>query len=239
MTSSCKIDTTWFPFDDQQCILKFGSWVYNGFKMNLKMQSDEMDLGTYVTNPKWAVVSAEGKRNEVIYECCPEPYLDIAFTIKLRRRTISYWTQNIIPSVAITLVSILTLLIPTPTPRFLVIFLLFILLSFTIPKDLPTPSLLSSLLGWCYFIMFSVLIHSIIVTAIANALFLKSSFINKMFRAIASRLSCGGFDEKMTEEEVRYKFAKSFDIFAMSCIFVAFIIVVGFNILSAPFLIVQ
>ena len=31
--STCKIDITWFPFDDQSCDLKFGSWTYNGFKV--------------------------------------------------------------------------------------------------------------------------------------------------------------------------------------------------------------
>ena len=39
LTSTCKIDTTWFPFDDQDCELKFGSWVYNGFKVNLQLVS--------------------------------------------------------------------------------------------------------------------------------------------------------------------------------------------------------
>jgi nicotinic acetylcholine receptor len=28
--STCKIDITWFPFDDQKCELKFGSWTYLG-----------------------------------------------------------------------------------------------------------------------------------------------------------------------------------------------------------------
>ena len=31
--STCKIDITWFPFDDQDCEMKFGSWTYNGFKV--------------------------------------------------------------------------------------------------------------------------------------------------------------------------------------------------------------
>lgn len=28
--STCKIDITWFPFDDQRCEMKFGSWTYDG-----------------------------------------------------------------------------------------------------------------------------------------------------------------------------------------------------------------
>jgi hypothetical protein len=34
--STCLIDITWFPFDDQNCEMKFGSWTYNGFKVNLR-----------------------------------------------------------------------------------------------------------------------------------------------------------------------------------------------------------
>ena len=32
--STCKIDITWFPFDDQHCSIKFGSWTYNGFNVS-------------------------------------------------------------------------------------------------------------------------------------------------------------------------------------------------------------
>lgn len=33
--SSCSIDITNFPFDSQICKLKFGSWTYDGFKLDL------------------------------------------------------------------------------------------------------------------------------------------------------------------------------------------------------------
>jgi hypothetical protein len=35
--STCKIDITWFPFDDQRCEMKFGSWTYDGFQVQFSL----------------------------------------------------------------------------------------------------------------------------------------------------------------------------------------------------------
>lgn len=37
--STCKIDITWFPFDDQRCEMKFGSWTYDGFQVWLSRKA--------------------------------------------------------------------------------------------------------------------------------------------------------------------------------------------------------
>lgn len=33
--SSCEIDVEYFPFDEQTCVMKFGSWTYDGFQVSL------------------------------------------------------------------------------------------------------------------------------------------------------------------------------------------------------------
>ena len=33
--SSCEIDVEYFPFDEQTCVMKFGSWTYDGFQVRL------------------------------------------------------------------------------------------------------------------------------------------------------------------------------------------------------------
>lgn len=32
--STCPVDVTYFPFDDQTCIMKLGSWTYDGFQVH-------------------------------------------------------------------------------------------------------------------------------------------------------------------------------------------------------------
>lgn len=34
--SSCAIDVEFFPYDVQTCVLKLGSWTYDGFKVTIK-----------------------------------------------------------------------------------------------------------------------------------------------------------------------------------------------------------
>lgn len=31
--SSCEIDVEFFPFDEQTCVMKFGSWTYDGYQV--------------------------------------------------------------------------------------------------------------------------------------------------------------------------------------------------------------
>ncbi|GBL76051.1 CHRNA7-FAM7A fusion protein [Araneus ventricosus] len=55
--STCKIDITWFPFDDQRCKMKFGSWTYDGNQIDLQLSSMKGgDLSTYITNGEWELI---------------------------------------------------------------------------------------------------------------------------------------------------------------------------------------
>ena len=36
VTASCHLDPTWFPFDDQKCVFKIGSWTYNGLQLDIQ-----------------------------------------------------------------------------------------------------------------------------------------------------------------------------------------------------------
>lgn len=63
---------------------------------------------------KWISVftGVPGKRNELYYNCCPEPYIDITFVIIIRRRTLYYFFNLIVPCVLIASMAVLGFTLP-------------------------------------------------------------------------------------------------------------------------------
>ncbi|XP_006611529.1 neuronal acetylcholine receptor subunit alpha-7-like isoform X2 [Apis dorsata] len=111
--STCKIDITWFPFDDQRCEMKFGSWTYDGFQLDLQLQDEAGgDISSFITNGEWDLLGVPGKRNEIYYNCCPEPYIDITFVVIIRRRTLYYFFNLIVPCVLIASMAVLGFTLP-------------------------------------------------------------------------------------------------------------------------------
>ncbi|GFY72738.1 acetylcholine receptor subunit alpha-type acr-16 [Trichonephila inaurata madagascariensis] len=93
--------------------MKFGSWTYDGFQLDLRLASEDGgDLTTYITNGEWILIGLPGVRNEIFYACCPEPYVDITFTIHIRRRTLYYGFNLIIPCVLISSMTLLGFTLP-------------------------------------------------------------------------------------------------------------------------------
>ncbi|XP_057694172.1 neuronal acetylcholine receptor subunit alpha-7-like [Corythoichthys intestinalis] len=109
--STCNIDVRWFPFDVQKCDLKFGSWTYGGSTLDLSIKKAE--ISEYIPNVEWDLVAVSGNKHTIYYECCPdEPYYDITFTIVMRRRTLFYALNLLIPCIVISILSLFVFLLP-------------------------------------------------------------------------------------------------------------------------------
>ncbi|KAE9412740.1 hypothetical protein Angca_005468, partial [Angiostrongylus cantonensis] len=123
--SFCPIDVTWFPYDSQKCEMKFGTWTYTGRYVDLKQLPKEgvvtvrmdgndveymqrgMDLSFFYRSAEWDLLSLSSERHSVLYaSCCgPEKYVDITYYFGLRRKTLFFTCNLIIPCF---LISILT-----------------------------------------------------------------------------------------------------------------------------------
>ncbi|CAD6194787.1 unnamed protein product [Caenorhabditis auriculariae] len=113
----CQLDVTWFPFDDQICEMKFGSWTFHGYAIDLQIDDAEnstnaMDLSTFLVNGEWIVVDSPAERQVNYFKCCPEPYPTVKYFLHIRRRTLYYGFNLIIPSLLISLMAILGFMFP-------------------------------------------------------------------------------------------------------------------------------
>ncbi|KHN73172.1 Neuronal acetylcholine receptor subunit eat-2 [Toxocara canis] len=111
--SSCQIDITWFPFDEQLCYLKYGSWTYTGHQVDLLIddpgvdKNNQMDLKYYLANGEWDLLATPADRKVSEFE--GEKYVELYFHMHFRRKTMYYGLNWIIPSVIISLSNLLGL----------------------------------------------------------------------------------------------------------------------------------
>lgn len=116
--SSCTIDVTYFPFDQQKCVMKFGSWTYNGDEvaMKLHMGNPWIDLSDYWKSGTWDIVEVPAFLN--VYNDTPTQ-TDISFHITIRRKTLFYTVNLILPTLLISFLCVLVFYLPAEAGQFL------------------------------------------------------------------------------------------------------------------------
>ncbi|XP_071040990.1 acetylcholine receptor subunit alpha-like 1 [Parasteatoda tepidariorum] len=183
--SSCQIDVQYFPFDKQDCFMKFGSWTYDGYQVDLKHLEEipdndtvpiGMDLSEFYLSVEWDIMAVPAHRRVRHYSCCVEPYPDITFNITLRRKTLFYTVNLIIPCVGISGLSVLVFYLPSDSGE-KVSLSVSILLSLTffflvLSEIIPSTSLAMPLLGkYLVFTMILVTVSVIVTIAVLNVHF--------------------------------------------------------------------
>jgi len=170
--STCVFDLTYFPYDQQVCQLKFGSWVYNQNELNLKKGTPSIDISNMQKNQGWDLVNYTSELNIVKYECCPEEYADITYNFTLRRKPGYYNLNIILPTFATAVLMLISFIVPWDsgerisfaTTVMLSIIVFLLILSDSLPKTDTKPLLSQMLIGLTFFslfvVFFTVLISS-------------------------------------------------------------------------------
>ncbi|KAL6730928.1 hypothetical protein Aduo_001847 [Ancylostoma duodenale] len=117
--SFCTINIEWYPYDVQQCELKFGSWTYSGTQLDLMhLLSDDVryvvrnnesgwdvergvDVSAYQESVEWDLLSVLGTRHEKWYSCCDYPSIDITYYLQIRRKKLFYTVNLVVPCASI------------------------------------------------------------------------------------------------------------------------------------------
>ena len=108
LTSSCKVDITYFPFDEQLCSLKFGSWSYDQAQVDLVNKTASIALENYVTNGEWLLRDTFIVRNEIVYPISTAVYPDVTVHFIIHRRILYYILNIIFPCLWLNMLSLLS-----------------------------------------------------------------------------------------------------------------------------------
>lgn len=167
--SSCTIDVTYFPFDQQTCIMKFGSWTFNGDQVSLALYNNKnfVDLSDYWKSGTWDIIEVPAYLN--VYDGQPTE-TDITFYIIIRRKTLFYTVNLILPTVLISFLCVLVFYLPAEAGEkvtlgisILLSLVVFLLL---VSKILPPTSLVLPLIAKYLLFTFIMNTVSILVTVI-------------------------------------------------------------------------
>ncbi|XP_017320743.1 neuronal acetylcholine receptor subunit alpha-5 isoform X1 [Ictalurus punctatus] len=109
--SACTIDVTFFPFDLQNCSMKFGSWTYDGSQVDILLEDVHVDKRDYFDNGEWEIVTATGSRGLRTDTTGFYPFITYSFII--RRLPLFYTLFLIIPCIGLSFLTVLVFYLPS------------------------------------------------------------------------------------------------------------------------------
>ncbi|XP_056269185.1 neuronal acetylcholine receptor subunit beta-4 isoform X2 [Pseudoliparis swirei] len=164
--SACKIEVKHFPFDQQNCTLKFRSWTYDHTEIDLILKSAAASMDDFTPSGEWDILALPGRRT---VSALDPTYVDLTYDFIIKRKPLFYTINLIIPCVLITSLAILVFYLPSDCGEKITL-CISVLLALTvflllISKIVPPTSLDVPLIG--KYLMFTmVLVTFSIVTSV-------------------------------------------------------------------------
>ncbi|XP_041477022.1 neuronal acetylcholine receptor subunit alpha-10-like isoform X1 [Lytechinus variegatus] len=112
ISSYCSINVKTFPFDEQQCLMKFGPWQHEGKELRI-WGGGSGDASVYNSDGQWDILDMTAKSDEVEYPDAPgKTYTDVTYTIRFKRRPLYYVFNLILPCTFVSMVALLSFFLP-------------------------------------------------------------------------------------------------------------------------------
>ncbi|KAA0714798.1 Neuronal acetylcholine receptor subunit beta-4 [Triplophysa tibetana] len=108
--SACKIEVKHFPFDQQNCTLKFRSWTYDHTELDLVLKSEVASMDDFTPSGEWDILALPGRRTVNPHD---PTYVDLTYDFIIKRKPLFYTINLIIPCVLITSLAILVFYLPS------------------------------------------------------------------------------------------------------------------------------
>ncbi|XP_054976826.1 acetylcholine receptor subunit delta [Sorex araneus] len=176
--SSCPVSVTYFPFDWQNCSLKFSSLKYTAKEIALSLKQEEEDGRAFPV--EWVIIDPEGFTENGEWEIVHRParvnldpsvpldtpgQQDVTFYLIIRRKPLFYVINILVPCVLISFMIILVFYLPADcgekTSVAISVLLAQSVFLLLISKRLPPTSLAIPLIG--KFLLFGMVLVTMVV----------------------------------------------------------------------------
>ncbi|XP_047487492.1 neuronal acetylcholine receptor subunit alpha-3-like [Penaeus chinensis] len=117
LRASCGADIRLWPRDTHVCNITIGSWTQSGLMVDFDIQSQPefkywTGKETNMTGSTWEVLEANSTKESKQYPCCPDIYIDVSLSLKLRRYAPSSTTTIFVPALCLSLLTLIVFLLP-------------------------------------------------------------------------------------------------------------------------------
>ncbi|XP_071944097.1 neuronal acetylcholine receptor subunit alpha-10-like [Antedon mediterranea] len=113
LNSFCKMHLRHFPFDKQECALEFGGWVYNGGQQDLIPDTGHESKQTeFNQNGAWNLTDVSVQYIQEKYNCCPDVYPRVIYTLFLQRRERFFVEIILLPCCLLSILTMFVFLLP-------------------------------------------------------------------------------------------------------------------------------
>eukprot|EP00794_Sanderia_malayensis_P010005 gene10005-11028_t len=221
--SSCAVDTKWFPFDRQVCILSFGSQSYSKTRLEIRFtrkpkKAKEIESHMHFSSGEWNIKNISSKLRDKKMGCCHDSYSLIEYTFTLDRMCLYYMLYLVLPCVCLILMGPCMFFIPPDSGERsgfgVTIVLALSVYLLVISEKLPEKSDKTPILGILYTLMFLLLalalICGILVTYLVSKTTKPSPWLHRLVfkqkhinnnKVISNEMQVTDVDNNETTEE--------------------------------------
>ncbi|KAL6724686.1 hypothetical protein Aduo_019551 [Ancylostoma duodenale] len=205
--SLCPINIEYFPYDSQECHLKFGGWSNDGQTLALEQipvnihdkpevrvdhtgaeflyLEQGLGLSFYHESAEWDLLRATSSRYAQIYPgCCGQQfYIDIRYNIVIRRKAIFFTVMLTIPCMLIANSTPFVFVIPPNEHKMtfsISVFVAFTLFYLVLIELIPPTSLVLPLIGKYLLFTLMMITVSILISVVNVNIYRRQAFASEM-----------------------------------------------------------
>ncbi|RNA21549.1 neuronal acetylcholine receptor subunit alpha-10-like [Brachionus plicatilis] len=114
MRVRCRMGILWFPFDEQLCVIAFGSWSYTSSYLNYTLMNENPVIENYTEHNEWSLIEYKPFRYEIKFSNWIEDdtFTEIRYKILIRRKPLFVIQNCVFPAMMLCLLTLVSFFIP-------------------------------------------------------------------------------------------------------------------------------